>query len=72
MDMKFPHILLTWNFLIFNMLNDNDMMRVMSVVEGKLDYTHVTLEELEYFKEFVFDFIADKYKGTTNYNVSEH
>lgn len=54
------------------MLNDNDMMRVMSVIEGKLDYTHVTLEELEYFKEFVFDFIADKYNGTTNYNVSEH
>lgn len=49
---------------------DDDILRVWSVVEGKLPEDAATLDELKEFQELVFDVIAYKYSNTTT-NLNE-
>lgn len=52
-------------------MTEDRQMVVMAVLEGKLDASHITMEELRELEEAVFEAVADKRSHFQTFEVMQ-
>lgn len=52
-------------------MTEDRQMVVMAVLEGKLDASHITIEELRELEEAVFEAVADKRSHFQTFEVMQ-